>query len=124
MCIISIFEHFNDIIFYGKEDAVILEKVQTMSRTNGLTKSKDVKLYDSGKYLNISKGKGGSSGNRENSKSGQKSKYKCFKCDKTGHFKKDCHEWRDNGDFIQFLVSLEIDYEDIGTLGCHVGRRK
>jgi len=64
LCALSIsLEQFKDTIFYGKEDTVTLEEVQTTLRTNELTKYTDVKLGDSGESLNISKDRGGSRGN-------------------------------------------------------------
>jgi len=49
---------------------------------------------------------------------GNKTKYKCFKCHKFGHFKKGCPEDNDNSTQV---VSME--YEDAGALVVSVGIR-
>jgi len=53
--------------------------------------------------------------NQGNSKGGDKSKYKCFKYNKTGHFKKDRLEVGDNDDSAQFEVASE-DFEHACSL--------
>ena len=104
-------ESFKDTILYGKEGIVTLEEVQTALRTKELTKSKDLRADENSEGLGVSRGNGGGRGNREISKSGNKDKYKCFKCHKFGHFKRDCSE--DNENSAQ-VVSEE--YEDAGAL--------
>ena len=78
------FESFKDTMLYGKEGTVILEEVQAALRTKELTKSKDLKTDENGQGLSVSRGNGGDRGNR--GKSGNKSKFKCFNCNKMGHF--------------------------------------
>lgn len=89
----------------GKEDIVTLEEVQAELRTKALTKLKGLKVNDSGEGLSVSRGRGGSRGNHANLKVGDKVKYKCFKCHKTSHFKKNCLRWEGNDDFVQLIVS-------------------
>ena len=63
-----------------------------------MQKQQDSKSEDNGESLNISRGGSEKKGTRgkksrsrlRDSKNGQKTKFKCFKCHKTGHFKKDC----------------------------------
>jgi len=105
------FESFKDIILYGKEDIVTLEEVQATLRTKELTKSKDLRANENNEGLSVSRGNGGGRGNRGSSKSGNKSKYRCFKCHKMGHFKRDCSEDSDNSAQVVFE-----DYEDAGAL--------
>ena len=69
---------------------VTLKEVQAALRTKELTKSKDLKADDNGEGLSVSRRNGGRD-KRENSTSDNKLKYKCFKCHKIGHFKRDCH---------------------------------
>jgi len=104
------FESFKDTMLYGKEGTITLEEVQAALRTKELTKSKDLRADENSEGLSVSRGNGGGRGNRESSKSGNKAKYKCFKCHKFGHFKRDCPE--DNDDSAQ-VVSEE--YEDVGA---------
>jgi len=84
------FESFKDIMLYGKEGIVTLEEVQAALRTKELTMSKDLRADENNEGLTISRGNGGGRGNR--GKSGDKSKFKCFNCNKMSHFKKDCPE--------------------------------
>jgi len=85
-----------------------LEEVHATLRTKELTKSKDLRADEINEGLSVSRGNGGGRGS---SKSGNKEKYKCFKCHKFGHFKRDCLE--DNENSAQ-VVSEE--YEDAGAL--------
>jgi len=105
------FESFKDTMLYGKEGTVTLEEVQAALRTKELTKSKDLRADENGEGLSVSRGNGDGRGNRGSSKGGNKAKYKCFKCHKFGHFKRDCS--KDNDDSAQ-VVSEE--YEDAGAL--------
>jgi len=50
-----------------------------MLKTKELIKLKDLKFSDNDEVLSVSRGRGMSRGNPENSKGGDKSKYKCFK---------------------------------------------
>jgi len=102
------FESFKDTMLYGKEGIVTLEEVQAALRTKELTKSKDLRVDENGEGLSVSRGNGGGRGNR--GKSGNKSKFKCFSCNKTGHFKKDCQE--NNGNSAQIVSE---GYEDAGA---------
>jgi len=83
------FESFKDSILYGKERIVTLEEVQAALRTKELTKSMDLRADENSEGLGVSRGNGGGRGNRGSSKSGNKEKYKCFKCHKFSHFKRD-----------------------------------
>jgi len=103
------FESFKDIMLYGKEGNVTLEEVQAALRTKELTKSKDLRTYENGEGLSVSRGNGGGRGNRR--KSGNKSKFKCFNCNMMGHFKKNCPE--NNGNSAQIVSE---GYEDVGAL--------
>jgi len=98
-------------MLYGKEGTVTLEEVQAALRTNELTKFKDLRADENSESLSVSWGNGGGRGNRGSLKSGNKEKYKCFKCHKIGQFKRDCPE--DNENSAQ-VVSKE--YEDAGAL--------
>ena len=73
-----------------------MEEVQTTLRTKELTKAKDLRADENSERLSVSGGNGGVRGNRGNSKSGNKSKYMCFKCHKMGQFKGDCPKDNDN----------------------------
>jgi len=98
-------------MLYGKEGIVTLEEVQATLRTKELTKSKDLRVDENNEGLSVSRGNGRGRGNRGSSKSGNKEKYKCFKCHKFGHFKRDCPE--DNENSAQ--VGSE-EYEDASAL--------
>ncbi|KEH29350.1 hypothetical protein MTR_4g035750 [Medicago truncatula] len=93
----------------AKKALVTLEKVQAALRTRKLTKSKDLRIYENGEGLNVSRGNGGGRGNRR--KSGNKSKSECFNCHKMGDFLKDCLEI--NGNSAQIVSK---GYEDAGAL--------
>jgi len=103
------FESFKNTMLYGKEGIVTLEEVQAALRTKELTKSKDLRIHESGEGLNVSRGNGGGRGNRR--KSGNKSKSKCFNYHKMGHFMKDCPEINDN-----FAQIASEGYEDACAL--------
>jgi len=98
-------------MLYGKEGTVTLEEVQATLRTKELTKYKDLRTDENSEGLSVSRGNGRGRGNRGSSKGSNKTKYKCFKCHKFGHFKRDCSEGNDN--FVQ-VVSEE--YEDADAL--------
>jgi len=103
------FESFKYTMLYGKEGIVTLEEVHAALRTKKLTKSKDLKDDENGEGLSVLRWNGGGKGNR--GKSGNKSKFKCFNCNKMGHFRKDCLE--NNGNSAQIVSE---GYEDAGTL--------
>jgi hypothetical protein len=103
------FESFKDIMLYGKEGTVTLEKVQAALRTNELTKSKNLRTDEKGEGLSVSRRNGGGRGNQR--KSGNKSKFKCFNYNKMGHFMEDCPEI--NGNSVQIVPE---GYEDAGAL--------
>jgi len=84
------FEHFKYNMFYDKENTVTYDEVQLALRMKELTKLKDLKFDESVDYLSVSRGISDIRGNRTKSKDGDNSKYKCFKCHKTAHFKKVC----------------------------------
>jgi hypothetical protein len=103
------FESFKDIILNGKEGTVTLEEVLAALRTKELTKFKELRAHENGEGLSVSRGNGGGRGNR--GKSGNKSKFKCFNCNKMGHFKKNCLENKSN-----FAQIVSKSYEDVGAL--------
>jgi len=113
------FESLKDTMLYGKEGTVTLEEVQAALRTKELTKSKDLRADENSEVISVSRGNGGGRGTRGSSKNGNKEKYKCFKCHKFGHFKRDCPE--DNENSVQ-VVSEE--YEDAGALVVSCWRMK
>jgi len=90
------FESFKDTMLYGKEDTITLKEVQAALRTKELTKYKDLRAHENNEGLSVSRGNGGGRGNQGSSKGGNKTKYKCFKCHKFDHFKRDCLENNDN----------------------------
>lgn len=47
------FEHFKDVLFYGKEGTITLDEVQTIVRSKEFSKVKDLKIYDSGEDLSV-----------------------------------------------------------------------
>ncbi|MCI51491.1 cytochrome P450, partial [Trifolium medium] len=63
------FENFKDTVLYGKEGIVTMEEVQAVLRTKELTKFKDMKVDDSGEYLNVSRGRSENRGNGRGKKS-------------------------------------------------------
>ena len=48
------FEHFKDVLLYGKEGTITLDKVQTAVKSKEF--SKYLKIEDSGEGLNVSRG--------------------------------------------------------------------
>jgi hypothetical protein len=58
----KLLENFKDALFYGKEDTITLDGVQSTLRTKELTKFRDMKVDDSGEGLNISRGRSESHG--------------------------------------------------------------
>jgi exonuclease VII small subunit len=103
------FESFKDTMLYSKKGTVTLEEVQPALRTKELTKSKDLRADENGEGLGVSIGNGGGRGNR--GKSGNKSKFKCFNCNKMSHFKKHCP--KNNGNSAQIVSE---GYEVAGAL--------
>src|SRR4030065_2125670 len=119
-------EHFKDTILYGEESTSTLEEVQSALRTKELTKFKDLRVDDGGEGLNASKGRSdhkgkgkGRSKSRSRSRGFDKSKLKCFGCNKTDHFKKDCPNKGGNGGGSSVQVaeaSNDDGYESAGAL--------
>ena len=119
------FEHFKDAILYGKDQDITLEEVHTSIRTKEMQKQKDSKSEDNGENLNISRRRSEKKGTRgkksrsksRDSKNGQKTKFKCFNCHKTGHFKKDCPDRIKKGslDSADIVEAFE-SYESAGVL--------
>jgi hypothetical protein len=58
----KLLENFKDALFYGKEDTITLDGVQSTLRTKELAKFRDMKVDDSGEGLNISRGRSESHG--------------------------------------------------------------
>lgn len=122
------FEHFKDAILYGKEGTINLDEVQTVVRLKELSKLKDLKVDDSGKGLSVSIGRSGSRGkkgkrykSKSKSKVFDKSKFKCFTCHKTCHFKRDCLERGNKGNFVQIgSASDEDGYKIVSILVVNV----
>ncbi|KAG5133904.1 hypothetical protein JHK82_025092 [Glycine max] len=119
------FEHFKDAIIYGKDQDITLEEVQTSIRTKETQKQQDSKSEDNGESLNISRGRSEKKGTRgkksrsssRDSKNGQKTKFKCFNCHKTGHFKKDCPDKIKKGSLDSAdIVEASEGYESAGVL--------
>ena len=119
------FEHFKDAILYGKDQDITLEEVQTSIRTKEMQKQQDSKSEDNGESLNISRGRSEKKGTRgkksrsrsRDSKNGQKTKFKCFNCHKTGHFKKDCPDKIKKGSLDSAdIVEASEGYESAGVL--------
>ena len=92
-----------------------MEEVHNSMRTKEITKFNNLKVDDTGEGLSVSRGIGGTRGNQENSKVGDKSKDNCFKCHKTDHFKRDCYELGGNDYYVIFSIGSE-DYVDVVTL--------
>jgi len=71
------FQHFKDIILYGKKGTTTLEEVQAALRTKESTKLKDLKFDESGEGLNVARERSGHRG-KGKGKSRSKSKSKGF----------------------------------------------
>lgn len=116
------FKNFEDALIYGQEVTLTLDEVQTVVRSNELSKLKDLKVDDNGEVLSVSIGRSKSMGNhirnifrsksKSKSKVSKKSKFKCLTCQKIGLFKKDCSERGNKGDSVQIAIpSYEYIYE-------------
>ncbi|RZB53427.1 Retrovirus-related Pol polyprotein from transposon TNT 1-94 [Glycine soja] len=114
-----------DAILYGKDQDITLEEVQTSIRTKEMQKQQDSKSEDNGESLNISRGRSEKKGPRgkksksrsKDSKNGQKTKFKCFNCHKTGQFKKDCLDKIKKGSMDSAdIVEASEGYESAGTV--------
>ena len=92
-----------------------MEEVQAALRTKELTKSKDLRADENSEGLSVSRGNGGGRGNRGSLKGGNKTKYKCFKCHRFGHFKRHCPE--DNENSAQ-VVPEEYEGADALVVSC------
>ena len=77
-------------------------------KSKEFSKSKDLKIEDSGEGLNVSRG-GGEHKGMSKSKRSDKSKLKCFNCQKISHFKRDRLERKFNEDSVQVVVFLGED---------------
>jgi len=96
-------------MLYGKEGTATLEEVQAALRTKELTKSKELRIHESGEGLSVSRGNGGGRGNRRKSDNKYKSKH--FNFHKMGHLMKDYLEI--NGNSAQIASE---GYEDACAL--------
>src|SRR3954469_1665699 len=52
------FENLKDALLYSKEGTITLDEVQTTVKSKEFSKSKDLKIEDSGQGLNVSRGGG------------------------------------------------------------------
>ena len=73
------FDHFKDALLYDKECTITFNEVQTAVKSKEFSKSKDLKIEDSGEGLNVSRGEGERKG-MSKPKRFDKSKVKCFNC--------------------------------------------
>ncbi|WVZ00077.1 hypothetical protein V8G54_026146 [Vigna mungo] len=88
------FEHFRDVLLYGKDQVITLEEVVTSIRTKEFQKLQDSKTIEEGASGLISvKGKWKKQAGKEKKLNSDGTKQvRCFKCQKMGHIKKFCPE--------------------------------
>ncbi|WJX32957.1 hypothetical protein P8452_21220 [Trifolium repens] len=120
------YENLKDALLYDKEGTITLDEVQSALRTKELTKFKDLKVDDGVEGLNVARSRS-ENGGKGKGNHGSKSrpgdgggKFKCYYCQESGHFKKDCPRRRGGGSSsTQVAVSdeaYEEGYENAGAL--------
>lgn len=101
------FEHLKDVMLYGRDGTVTLEKVQNALRFKELQRQVESKAeVQAGESLNVKtkQQKGGKfkkfsqdfkkSRNQKDKESGEKETRRCHFCTKQGHLKKDCYAYK------------------------------
>ena len=91
----SSYEHFKDAMLFGRDQTITFEEVQSSIRTKEMQRIHESNTNNNAKELNVMRGKLEKRNSKSNkhiskSRSQSQSKFKCFRCHKKGHYKKDC----------------------------------